>query len=98
MLKLLKVSGSSLLPVYRDGDFVLVCKIPILFDRLKPGDTVAFYHPEHGLLIKKVSAISSGGDQITVLGNHPLSVDSRSIGPVQREKLLGKVIAHIRKP
>ncbi len=118
MCKLLKVRGHSLAPEYQDGDFVLVSKIPVFFGWLRPGDGVAFRHPQYGLLIKKVAAILQDevvekstlpqsaqrsrrrkirANSYFVTGNHPLSVDSRQFGPIRRQAILGKVLAHIRK-
>ena len=94
MIRLLKVSGNSLYPEYKDGDFVLVSKIPILFRRLHPGDAVAFRQPKYGTMIKKIAYLSPDGGEIIVLGSHPWSTDSRSFGPIRRGAILGKVIAH----
>jgi signal peptidase I len=97
MLRLLKVAGHSLLPRYREGDFVLVSKIPFLFGRLAPGDVVAFRHPDYGTMIKAVGALSPDGDQLTVIGTHPRSVDSRRFGPIRRQDLIGKVLWRVKR-
>jgi signal peptidase I len=91
------VSGSSLTPVYRDGDFVLVSKIPYLFDEIKQDDIVAFRHKEYGTMIKKVQDVAPNTGEINVIGTHENSVDSRRFGPITREDVLGKVICHIKK-
>ena len=98
MVELLRVTGNSLLPRYREGDFVLVSKIPFLFGRVRPGDVIAFRHPDHGTMIKQVEAVAPGGDAYIVVGTHPHSVDSRQIGPVKERDLIGRVLVHIRKP
>lgn len=98
MCKLIKVSGDSLSPRYREGDFVLITKIPLLFNRLEQGNTVVFKHPMYGTMIKKVNHIDKDGDQIYVIGTHDLSVDSREFGPISTKDLIGKVIWHVRKP
>lgn len=98
MIKILKVSGDSLTPEYREGDFVMITKIPFFLYRLKIGDVVAFKHPDFGTMIKKVAAILPGGDEIFVVGTHEHSVDSRNFGSLQRADLMGKVIWHIRQP
>jgi signal peptidase I len=97
MLRLLKVTGESLTPEFKGGDFVLVSKIPFLITPPSPGDVVAFQQPGYGLLIKRIQDITSDG-RLNVVGTHPGSVDSRVFGPIQRENLLGKVIWHIPKP
>lgn len=98
MLKFLKVAGESLSPEYREGDFVLIAKIPFLLNRLAIDDVVAFNHPEYGLMIKKVIAIEPGQDELFVVGTHEHSIDSRHFGSIRRSDLVGKVIWHIRQP
>lgn len=98
MVKILKVSGTSLIPHYREGDFVLVVKIPFFLDRLKAGDAIAFSHPLYGTMIKLVEHIDPTGQSIFVTGTNDNSLDSRKLGPIPRSSLLGKVIWHIKKP
>ena len=98
MLSLLRVSGNSMLPTYRDGDFVLVSKIPYLFGSIEPGDVIAFRHLSYGTLIKVVGALSQDLQEITVAGTHPDSADGDALGPVDRNNVLGKVVWHVGKP
>ena len=98
MVRLLKVTGSSLLPVYRDGDFVVVSKIPYLFGKIKRGDIVAFRQTEYGTMIKKVQRVAPTGVEIHVIGTQENSIDSRHFGPITKGDVLGKVVWHIRKP
>jgi nickel-type superoxide dismutase maturation protease len=98
MLRLLRVTGNSLLPVYQDGDFVLVSKIPYLFSISKQGDIIAFRHEAYGTMIKQVEAVSTDKDEIHVTGTQENSVDSRHFGPISKEDVLGKVVWHVRKP
>jgi len=96
MLRVLKVAEDSLAPEYRQGDFVLVSKIPFLFIPPSPGNVIAFRQPGYGLLIKRIENISSDGG-VNVIGTHPDSIDSRVFGTVRRGDIIGKVIWHIRK-
>jgi nickel-type superoxide dismutase maturation protease len=97
MIQILKVTGESLSPVFLEGDFVVVSKIPFVLRKIKAGDIVVFQHPVYGTMIKKVEYISPNGEEIFVLGTHPESTDSRQFGPLQRRQLIGKVIWHIGK-
>ena len=97
ILKLLKVTGQSLEPEYNEGDFVLVSKIPFLLASPRPGDVLAFRQPGYGALLKRVEHLEPDGG-LYVLGTHPNSVDSRHFGPVRPKDVLGKVIAHVRRP
>jgi len=97
MCRLLKVKGQSLEPIYRDGDFVLISKIPILYGKIQPGDQIVFRHAIYGTLIKMIEEISPSGDDFLVLGMHANSVDSRRFGSIQKGDIIGKVIWHFKK-
>jgi signal peptidase I len=98
MLKLLKISGDSLQPVYQEGDFVVVSKIPLLFGTLRRGDIIVFRHQVYGTLVKIVDNIVPDEDEIYVVGTHENSVDSRRLGAISPRDVVGKVIWHIKKP
>lgn len=97
MCRILRISGDSLVPDYQQGDFVLVCRIPFVFGPLKPGQIVAFRHPDHGTMIKEVAALLPD-DRLFVIGTGRHSVDSRRFGPIGRDTLIGRVIWHLRPP
>ncbi len=98
LFKLIRVSGESLLPEYRSGDFVIVSKIPLFFTPLKKGDMIVLKHRLYGTLIKKVEALAPEKDEIFVIGTHENSLDSRHFGAISKKDLVGKVIGHIPKP
>jgi signal peptidase I len=98
MLRLLKVSGQSLSPKYKEGDFVIVSKIPFLFASPRPGDVVAFHQPGYGTMIKLVEQVDAASGELLVTGTQPESVDSRVFGAVRKSDLMGKVIWHVAKP
>ena len=97
MIKILRVIGRSLEPDFRDGDYVLVSRIPFFFRPARHGDVVAFHKPPYGLLIKRVEYRTPAGE-LFVLGTHAASVDSLQFGPIRGQDLLGKVIGHVKKP
>ncbi len=94
MFKFIKVTGNSLYPEYREGDYVMITTIP--FFSFKKGDTIIFDHQTYGRMIKIIDRIES--DKIHVIGTYPGSIDSRRFGPINRESILGKVIWHIQRP
>jgi nickel-type superoxide dismutase maturation protease len=98
MLRIIKVSGDSLSPTIREGDFVLVSKIPFLLNSPRAGDVIVFNHPIYGTLIKRIDQALQGGASFFVLGSDEFSVDSRQFGPIGKDTLIGKVIWHIRRP
>ena len=97
MFKILRIAGQSLEPEFRDGDYVLVSKIPFFFRAPHSGDVVAFRKPPYGVMIKRVEYLTETGE-VFVLGKDIASVDSLQFGPIARRELLGKVIMHIQKP
>ena len=92
----MKVQGDSLAPEYKQGDFVLVLKIPLLFNSRKPGDVLAFKNEHYGTLIKKIERVDLATGGYIVYGTHESSVASRKIGPVSERDVIGKVYWHIR--
>jgi len=98
MLQIFKVSGTSLWPDYKEGDFVVIVKIPLFLRALKPGDVVVFYHPVFGVMIKRVESYDPITEAVTVLGTQPESIDSRRFGSIPKSSITGKVILHIRNP
>jgi len=93
MLHVLRITGDSLTPKYKEGDFVLVAKIPFLFP-IKTGDVIVFRKLPWGTLIKMVESIREGGQAFWVVGTHPESTDSRKFGEVNINEVVGKVIFH----
>jgi signal peptidase I len=95
MLRLFRIQGHSLEPEYQSGDFVLVSKIPFLFRPPKPGDVIGFNHSAFGLLIKQIETYNALTRQVTVVGTHPDSIDSREFGPISAQQIIGKMLWHI---
>ena len=98
MLRVIKVTGDSLSPEYREGDYVVITTIPFFLNRIRVGDVIVFQQPPFGTMIKKVERILDSGGGFYVSGTHQQSVDSRRFGSIPRGALMGKVIWHILKP
>ena len=98
MIRIVKVTGESLSPVYQEGDYVVITTIPFLLNKINVGDAVVFKHELYGMMIKKVTSVDEAQRTITVIGLHKDSIDSRNFGPVRRDALVGKVIWHVHKP
>jgi signal peptidase I len=96
MLKLLKVSGYSLLPLFQDGDYVLAVH-PLIAGSIRPGDVLVFRHMVYGTMIKRVERLGPGRNELYVVGTHDGSIDSRDFGPIRRQDIIGKVIWHIKR-
>ena len=50
------------------------------------------------MMIKQVECLSPDRQELTVLGTHPDSKDSRQYGPIPRLWLTGKVLWRVRRP
>jgi len=103
MIRIIRVTGSSLSPEVEDGDFVVIAAFAqrglrkhLSWGQLKPGDVLVFRHQTYGIMIKKFDHCE--GDGFFVTGSHPDSVDSAHFGPIERDALVGKVIWHIPRP
>ncbi len=97
MFRVLRISGDSLLPDYREGDFVVVSKIPYLFFAPAVGDVVVFRQPGYGLLIKAIQCVDPRAGTVEVRGTYAVSVDSQIFGSVALDAIVGKVVAHIAR-
>ena len=95
MFRLIMVTGESLSPLYREGDYVVVTTIPFLLQRVKAGDTIVFQNDIYGLMIKQVERVDAEQKSVYVIGINPNSMDSRRFGPVARQDITGKIIWHI---
>lgn len=98
MFRLIKVTGESLSPLFNDGDYVVITTAPFFFRKINRGDVVVFRHDEVGIMIKRVEYIDPSSNTLFVSGTHPSSVDSKQLGPISINTLIGKVIWHIPKP
>ena len=94
-ISIFKVRGRSMLPSFREGDYLLVCNIAYLLSSLKKGDVVIARHPsDKQLILKRILKIKDkkyflAGD------NQKDSSDSKNFGKVNRKSLVGKVFFKI---
>jgi len=97
MLKIIKVTGDSMSPDFKEGDFVLLATASFLLKRLKVGDTIVFVHKLYGILIKRIASFDPETGEVYIEGTRPDSLDSRRLGTIRRENMQGKVIAHFSR-
>jgi len=74
MLKIIKVTGSSLSPFFLPGDYVLVNTYRPGYKNLLAGNVVVFQHTEFGRLIKRVHTNFPGTENLKVAGSHENSI------------------------
>lgn len=96
MLHVVRVSGSSMLPTLRDGDFVVV--VAAWIDRrCRVGDVVVVDHPTFGRIVKRVAA-RDGAGRLGLAGDGPDSTSREALGWVSARALLGRVRWHVTPP
>ncbi len=86
LLTRLKISGHSMEPQIRNGDFVLASSIPYFFSKPRKGDIVVF-KKERRLIIKRIDQVKNY--KYKVLGDN--KKDSLDFGWITRIDILGKV-------
>jgi len=97
-----KVSGSSMLPAYRDGDWLVVSWLQGAADLQAVGDsivgkTVIVEREERPgiFLVKRVKKFNN--QQFWVEGDAPDSTDSRAWGWVSSQEIIGVVLFRYKR-
>ena len=97
MIKIVKVTGSSLSPFFFPGDYVVLTTLPFTKLKLKQGDIIVFDHPDLGSLIKFVKENNHQDNTLYVEGVNPESISSHKLGPIPYSAVDGKVIFTIKR-
>lgn len=91
LLAKFKVSGHSMEPTIKYGQYILVSKLPYIFSKPKNKDIIAFRNKNREILIKRIIKIK--GNRYFIQGdNLKDSLDSRSFGYISKNDILGKII------
>jgi SOS-response transcriptional repressor LexA len=98
MIKIIKVTGNSLSPLFLSGDFVIIDSKSRLHHSLTEGDIVVVDHTTLGTIIKKVRHNYPTEEYLELEGTHPASTPSDKIGQVPYQDIVGKVIHHVKRP
>lgn len=91
MFKIFKVSGESMLPVLKSGQYILAESASYLFFEPKIGDVAVVQSADGRKIIKRVTAKIEGNYFLTG-DNYENSYDSRNFGLVNKELILAKVL------
>ena len=95
----MRVHGTSMLPVLRPGDVILVHESAYCRRAPRYGEVVVARPSSLGgrALVKRVLPV--GSDEYFLLGDHPAeSLDSRELGPVTRRELVGRAWLRVWPP
>lgn len=93
---LYRITGESMVPIYNEGDFVILSKFPFTLNKLSIGDDIVFYHKYYNNLIKRIVQLNKD-DTLFVQGINSQSINGFKLGPVLKNNIIGKVIFHIPK-
>jgi len=80
-------------PTLSDGDFVVAAT---RLWRPRSGKLIVATHPHYGVLVKRLKRMTSNG--LTLSSDHPLGTDSRTLGEIPEDQVIGPVLVKIRRP
>lgn len=95
VLEILRVAGVSMAPTLSDGDYVVALSDDVCAQPPAVGSVVVISHPDLGVLVKRVLAVTE--DSISIGGDNPMSVAADSIGSVKTSQVLGRALLRIPK-
>ncbi|MBM3698405.1 MAG: S26 family signal peptidase [Actinobacteria bacterium] len=95
------VAGSSMSPIFNQGDWLIVRKLSGQKHRLKIGKLYLITDPERPgvALLKRLkhTRMEHGVMRYWVEGDNPASTDSKSWGWIESEQFLGKVLIRYKR-
>lgn len=88
------IAGDSMVPAANPGEWWLVRRGL----RVRPGDLVAFWHPDRVDLLVVKRAVEERDGAWWMLGDNPArSDDSRAFGPVPNDRIVGVLRLRYRR-
>jgi len=93
MILLRRISGNSMHPTLRDGDYIVASRI--FSKKIMPGDIVIVSHPIYKEIIKRVELID-GEDNLWLVGDGTDTLSTAKMGAIPRSAFMGKMIWHIQ--
>ena len=90
-----EIAEESMAPALGPGDWVLAEKRP---RRIRPGMVVVFEMRPGFEAVKRVATTPPGIEGLWLLGDNPGagSIDSRTLGPIDRERVTARVLVRYR--
>ncbi len=100
------VSGSSMVPTFENGDYLIIDELSYKLSEPKRGDVIVFRYPKNPsqFFIKRIEGmpgetingvVLSSGEYYVLGDNRPNSSDSRVWGPVKSELIVGKTLVRL---
>lgn len=88
-LGLYKVTGDSMLPTYKNGDYVITGRRSA--STFSIGDVVVIKHPELGIIIKRILTKEADQGYMISGDNAAASTAASTLGLIQNQQIKGKV-------
>ncbi|PID67184.1 MAG: hypothetical protein CR959_01475 [Fusobacteriales bacterium] len=92
MLKIIKITGDSMLNKYKNGDFVLILKSPFFKYLLKKERDVVFFKEPYGIMIKSIDKIDEKNQTLDLKGLNEKSISKELLKNIPYGDVLGVVI------
>lgn len=92
MLYIRRITGNSMYPTLRDGDYIWALRR--LRGHYRQGDIVLVDHPKYAKIVKRIQSIDSNG-LFWLTGDGIESVSSTEMGPINHRQILAKMFWHI---
>jgi nickel-type superoxide dismutase maturation protease len=88
-----RITGSSMMPLLKPGDEVLINPRAYRSAAPRPGDIVVAQHPYQPKLrlVKRIAKTTDDGRYYLEGDNPTESTDSRSFGPISPQQIVGQV-------
>ena len=92
MLRIFRVSGSSMEPTLSDSDYVVAAT---MLWRPRIDRLVVVHHKDYGTLVKRLQRVTPNG--YILISDNPLGTDSRTLGEIPARQVIGPVLFSIRR-
>ncbi len=87
---IIRVTGKSMLPTYKEGDYLFVTRLFFNFF-IKKNRDVVFIHDKIGMMLKRVHTVEKTSKSFRVFGLSEESIASQEIGDIPFRKAIGIV-------
>ncbi|MDY6884941.1 MAG: S24 family peptidase [Pseudomonadota bacterium] len=94
MFKILRVQGTSMLPVLKDGDFIVLSTWK---RQIRQNAKLVFHHSIYGVLVKQVHQVIDE-KSFTVKSTHHQGLSTEQMGVIHVENILGHLLFTVKKP
>lgn len=92
ILKLVKVKGDSMSPLFLHGDYLLLTDFPTPTFWIRKGKFIVFHSEQYGLLVKRIAKIDKHKKVFWAEGMNPYSITTEQMGENDFSSVEGRVL------